>query len=43
MEPFIQNGSFIIIDTTKNSLEKIRNADVVIFRDNDNELFANVF
>ncbi|ECL1885324.1 S24 family peptidase [Campylobacter jejuni] len=40
MEPFIQNGSFIIIDTTKNSLEKIRNADVVIFRDNDNELFC---
>lgn len=40
MEPFIQNGSFIIIDTTKNSLDKIRNADVVIFRDNDNELFC---
>ncbi|EAL0242114.1 S24/S26 family peptidase [Campylobacter jejuni] len=40
MEPFIQNDSFIIIDTTKNSLDKIRNADVVIFRDNDNELFC---
>ncbi|HHS6757409.1 TPA: LexA family transcriptional regulator [Campylobacter jejuni] len=39
MEPFIQNGSFIIIDTTKNSLEKIRNADVAIFR-KDDELFC---
>ncbi|EAK0877254.1 hypothetical protein A2D65_02505 [Campylobacter coli] len=39
MEPFIQNGSFIIIDTTKNSLDKIRNADVVIFR-KDDELFC---
>ncbi|EKH5381610.1 S24 family peptidase, partial [Campylobacter coli] len=37
--PFIQNGSFIIIDTTKNSLDKIRNADVVIFR-KDDELFC---
>ncbi|WP_232364888.1 S24 family peptidase [Campylobacter aviculae] len=40
MEPFIQNGSFIIIDTTRNSLDKIRNADVVIFRNSDNELFC---
>ncbi|HIH2052829.1 TPA: LexA family transcriptional regulator [Campylobacter jejuni] len=39
MKPFIQNGSFIIIDTTKNSLEKIRNADVAIFR-KDDELFC---
>ncbi|HDZ5005839.1 TPA: LexA family transcriptional regulator [Campylobacter jejuni] len=39
MEPFIQNGSFIIIDTTKNSLDKIRNGDVVIFR-KDSELFC---
>ncbi|EHD9160359.1 S24 family peptidase [Campylobacter jejuni] len=40
MEPFIQNGSFIIIDTTRNSLDKIRNGDVVIFRNSNNELFC---
>lgn len=40
MEPFIQNGAFVIIDTTKNTLEKIRNADIVIFRNKNDELFC---
>lgn len=39
MEPFIQNGSFVIVDTSKNSLDKIKNADVAIFR-YDGELFC---
>ncbi|EAL1371741.1 TPA: S24 family peptidase, partial [Campylobacter jejuni] len=39
MEPILSNGDFIIIDRSKNSLETISNADIVIFRKND-DLFC---
>ncbi|HEF9197632.1 TPA: S24 family peptidase [Campylobacter coli] len=39
MEPILSNGDFIIIDRSKNSLGAISNADIVIFRKND-DLFC---
>ncbi|EEN9639773.1 S24 family peptidase, partial [Campylobacter coli] len=39
MEPILSNGDFIIIDRSKNSLQTISNADIVIFRKND-DLFC---
>ncbi|RQD66466.1 S24 family peptidase [Campylobacter hepaticus] len=39
MQPILSNGDFIILDRSKNSLETISNADIVIFRKND-DLFC---
>ncbi|WP_261505536.1 S24 family peptidase, partial [Campylobacter coli] len=39
MEPILSNGDFIIVDRSKNSLQTISNADIVIFRKND-DLFC---
>ncbi|OEW20819.1 MULTISPECIES: S24 family peptidase [Campylobacter] len=39
MEPILSNGDFIIVDRSKNSLGAISNADIVIFRKND-DLFC---
>ncbi|MFQ6341969.1 helix-turn-helix transcriptional regulator [Campylobacter sp. VTCC 70190] len=39
MEPILSNGDFIIVDRSKNTLTTISNADIVIFR-KDDDLFC---
>ena len=39
MEPLLSHGDFIIVDRSKNALEFISNADIVIFR-KENDLYC---
>lgn len=39
MEPLLSNGDFVVVDRSKNTLQTISNADIVIFR-KDDDLFC---